>query len=34
VEKIVQDVGQIAAKERAGLVAAEVKARIFSGGSA
>ncbi|KAK3900880.1 JAB1/Mov34/MPN/PAD-1 ubiquitin protease-domain-containing protein [Staphylotrichum tortipilum] len=35
VEKIVQDVGQIAAKERAGLMAAEVKAQIFSsGGSA
>jgi COP9 signalosome complex subunit 5 len=33
IEKIVQDVGQIAAKERAGLMAAEVKAQIFSGGS-
>ncbi|KAG7290711.1 hypothetical protein NEMBOFW57_000714 [Staphylotrichum longicolle] len=32
VEKIVQDVGQIAAKERAGLMAAEVKAQIFSSG--
>ncbi|KAL2201139.1 mitochondrial protein from FMP27-domain-containing protein [Corynascus similis CBS 632.67] len=34
IEKLVQDVGQIAAKERAGLVAAEVKGRIFSGGGA
>jgi COP9 signalosome complex subunit 5 len=34
VEKIVQDVGQIAAKERAGLMAAEVKKGIFSGGGA
>jgi hypothetical protein len=34
VEKIVQDVGQIAAKERAGLMAAEVKKGILSGGGA
>ncbi|KAL2181506.1 JAB1/Mov34/MPN/PAD-1 ubiquitin protease-domain-containing protein [Thermothelomyces heterothallicus CBS 202.75] len=34
IEKLVQDIGQIAAKERAGLAAAEVKARIFSGGNA
>ncbi|KAL2156280.1 hypothetical protein VTH82DRAFT_1025 [Thermothelomyces myriococcoides] len=33
IERLVQDVGQIAAKERAGLAAAEVKARIFSGGN-
>jgi hypothetical protein len=30
----VQDIGQIAAKERAGLAAAEVKAQIFGGGNA
>ena len=34
IEKIVQDIGQIAAKERAGLMAAEVKAQIFSSGNA
>lgn len=34
VGKIVQDIDSIAAKERAGLVAADVKTRIFSGGSA
>ncbi|KAK4123561.1 Mov34-domain-containing protein [Parathielavia appendiculata] len=33
IERIVQDVAQIAAKERAGLMAAEVKAQIFSGGN-
>jgi COP9 signalosome complex subunit 5 len=33
IEKLVQDVGQIAAKERAGLMAAEVKAQIFSSGA-
>ncbi|KAK4241878.1 mitochondrial protein from FMP27-domain-containing protein [Achaetomium macrosporum] len=33
IEKLVQDVGQIAAKETAGLMAAEVKAQIFSSGS-
>ncbi|KAL2134037.1 hypothetical protein VTI74DRAFT_1148 [Chaetomium olivicolor] len=32
IEKIVSDVGQIAAKERAGLMAAEVKGQIFSAG--
>ena len=34
VEKLVQDIGQIAAKERAGLAAAGVKAQIFGGGNA
>ncbi len=33
VAKILRDVGQIAAKERAGLMAAEVKAQLFSSGS-
>ncbi|EAQ91130.1 hypothetical protein CHGG_03065 [Chaetomium globosum CBS 148.51] len=33
VEKLVRDIGQIAAKERAGLAAAEVKAQIFGGGN-
>ncbi|KAK4146145.1 mitochondrial protein from FMP27-domain-containing protein [Dichotomopilus funicola] len=34
VSKIVQDIDSIAARERAGLVAADVKTRIFSDGSA
>ncbi|AEO69125.1 uncharacterized protein THITE_2119170 [Thermothielavioides terrestris NRRL 8126] len=33
IDKIVQDMEQIAAKERAGLVAAEVKAQLFSSSS-
>ncbi|KAH6636395.1 JAB1/Mov34/MPN/PAD-1 ubiquitin protease-domain-containing protein [Chaetomium tenue] len=33
VEKLVRDIGQIAAKERAGLAAAEIKAQIFGGGN-
>ncbi|KAL2017877.1 hypothetical protein VTK56DRAFT_1581 [Thermocarpiscus australiensis] len=33
IEKIVRDVSQVAAKERAGLMAAEVKAKIFGSGS-
>ncbi|GAB1320369.1 Protein SABRE [Madurella fahalii] len=34
IEKIVRDVSQVAAKERAGLMAAEVKREIFSSGKA
>lgn len=33
-EKILRDVSQVAAKERAGLMAAEVKGQIFGGGKA